>query len=43
MLWPWHRLAAAALIHFLAWELPYAKGVAIKKKKKKPVEEDFLR
>ena len=33
MLWPWHRLAAAALIQPLSWELPYAVGVAIKRKK----------
>ena len=31
-LWLW--LAAAALIRPLAWELPYAAGAAIKKKKK---------
>ena len=29
-LWLWHRPAAAALIHPLAWELPYAVGVALK-------------
>ena len=31
----WCRLAAAAPIQLLAWECPYAIGVAIKKKKKK--------
>ena len=31
LLWLWHRLAAAALIWHLAWELPYAAGVAMKK------------
>ena len=31
-LWLWHRLAAVALIWPLAWELPYAMGVALKKK-----------
>ena len=31
----WHRPAAIALIRPLAWELPYAAGVALKKKKKK--------
>ena len=31
-LWLWCRLAAAALIRPLAWELPYATGVALKKK-----------
>ena len=29
-LWPWHRSAATARIGPLAWELPYAVGVAIK-------------
>ena len=32
LLWLWYRLAAAALIRPLAWELPYATGVALKKK-----------
>ena len=31
--WLWHRLAAAALIWPLAWELRYASGVALKGKK----------
>ena len=35
LLWLWRRLAAAALIQRLAWEPPYAAGVALKKKKKK--------
>ena len=35
LLWLWYRLAASALIHPLAWELPYAVGAALKKKKKK--------
>ena len=35
LLWLWCRLAFAALIRPLAWELPYAAGVALKKKKKK--------
>ena len=35
LLWLWCRLAAAALIQPLAWELPYAKGVAVKRKKRK--------
>ena len=34
LLWLWYRAAAAALIQPLAWELPYAMGVALKKKKK---------
>ena len=32
--WLWHRLTAVASIHPLAWELPYALGVALKSKKK---------
>ena len=35
LLWLWHRLAAAAPIQPLAWELPYATGVALKRQKKK--------
>ena len=35
LLWLWRRLAAAALIRPLAWELPYAMGAALKRKKKK--------
>ena len=34
-LWLWHRPAAAALIWPIDWELPYATGVAIKRKEKK--------
>ena len=34
LLWLWCRVAAAAPIRPLAWELPYAAGVALKKKKK---------
>ena len=33
MLWLWCRLAAAAPIRPLAWEFPYATGVALKGKK----------
>ena len=33
LLWQWCRLAAAAPIRPLAWELPYAMGVALKSKK----------
>ena len=32
LLWLWHRPAAAALIRPLAWEPPYATGVALGKK-----------
>ena len=35
LLWLWRRLAAVALIRPLAWEPPYAAGVALKSKKKK--------
>ena len=31
LLWLWRRLAATALVRPLAWELPYAMGVALKK------------
>ena len=34
-LWLWHRSAPVALIQTLAWELPYATGVALKGQKKK--------
>jgi len=36
-LWLWQRLAAAALIQPLTWELPYAEGAAIKKERKNEV------
>ena len=35
LLWLWYRLAAVALIGPLAWESPYASGVALKKKERK--------
>ena len=35
LLWLWCRSAAVAPIRALAWELPYAAGVALKRKKKK--------
>ena len=34
LLWLWYRLAAAALIQSLAWELLYASGAALKSKNK---------
>ena len=34
LLWLWHRPAAEALIRPLAWDLPYAIGVALKRQKK---------
>ena len=36
LLWQWCRLVAAAPFRPLAWEPPYATGVAIKSKKKNP-------
>jgi len=42
LLWLWRRLVATALIRRLAWEPPYATGVAQEKaKKKKEKETDF--
>ena len=38
LLWLWHRLVATALIKPLAWEPPYAAGVALKKEKKKSMQ-----
>ena len=35
LLWLWPRPAAAAPIHPLAWELPYATSATLKKKGKK--------
>ena len=35
LLWLWRRLTAKVPIRLLAWEPPYATGVALKKKKKK--------
>ena len=37
LLWLWCRWEAAALIQPLAWELPYAAGLALKSKKKKKI------
>ena len=34
----WCRLAAAALIQLLAWEFPYAAGVALGRKRKERKE-----
>ena len=36
LLWLWCRLAAAALIQPLAWELPYASGLVQNKQTKNP-------
>ena len=35
LLWLWHRPAPTAQIGLLAWELPHAAGVALKRQKKK--------
>ena len=43
LLWLWCRLAAAAPIRLLAWELPYAWGVALKVKKNKNKKKKILK
>ena len=43
LLWLWHRPAAAAPIGPLAWESPYAVGVALKSKKKKKKQKKLLK
>ena len=40
LLWLCYRLAAAALIQPLAWELPCAEGMALKSKKEKKKERE---
>ena len=42
LLWLWHRPAAMAPIWPLAWELPYASGVTLKKAKKKKSPKYYL-
>ena len=42
LLWLWCKPAAAALICPVAWELPYASPVALKKKKKKKKEKEIF-
>ena len=43
LLWLWHRLAAGALIGPLAWEPPYAAGVALQRQKtRKKKKKDLL-
>jgi len=39
LLWLWCRLAAIATTGSIAWELPYAQSVALKRKKKKKSKE----
>ena len=41
LLWLWRRLAATALIRPLAWEPPYAVGVALEKTKTKNKKKNF--
>ena len=44
LLWLWHRLAAIAPIRRLAWEPPYAAGVALEKtKRQKKMHLDILK
>ena len=40
LLWLWYRPVAVAPIPPLAWEFPYAPGLALKSKKKKKEEEE---
>ena len=42
LLWLWRRLAAAAPIHPLAWEIPYAASLAQKAKKKEKKKKRFI-
>ena len=39
LLWLWDRLAVAALIRPLAWEIPYAADAALNKTKQKKTTE----
>ena len=41
LLWLGHRPAAVALIRPLAWELPYATNLALKRKKEKKKQENM--
>ena len=41
LLWLWHRPAAVAPIQPLAWELPYAESMALKRKKEKRKKNDY--
>ena len=45
LLWLWHRMVATALIRPLAWEPPYAMGVAQEKAKrqKKKKKESYTK
>ena len=43
LLWPWGRSAAAALIQPLAWEPPYATGVAQEKAKRQKQKQNITK
>ena len=43
LLWPWRRLEAVALIRPLAWEPPYAEGVALRRTKNCPSTEEWIK
>ena len=42
LLWLWFRLAAIAPIRPLAWECPYAAGVALKRQKRKKKRKKYM-
>ena len=42
LLWPWHRPADTAPVGPLAWESPYATGVALEKAKRQKKKEGIL-
>ena len=42
LLWLWHRPAATALIGSLAWEPPYALGMALKRQKDKTNQHKYI-
>ena len=42
LLWLWRRLAATAPIRPLAWEPPYAVGVALEKAKRQKKKENII-
>ena len=42
LLWLWYRLATIAPIQPLAWESPYAMGVALKRQKKRTFYGDYV-
>ena len=43
MLWSWCRPVAAVPVQPLAWELPYAKGAALKRQERKGEREEERR